>query len=137
MTTYPVASHRRIERMQTPAEAGHERHDCSDAARRLPGGSLSIITETPHPAPTTARSEHGYAMTHDPNDATPCDGYAAYEAGGQLRPYSFTRRVLRPDDVRIEIRYCGVCHTDLHVARNDWRSSTYPVVPGHEIVGEV
>ncbi|HET7204166.1 MAG TPA: NAD(P)-dependent alcohol dehydrogenase [Steroidobacteraceae bacterium] len=76
-------------------------------------------------------------MTQTPADATSCHGYAAYDAASPLRPYSFTRRALRPDDVRIEIHYCGVCHTDLHVARNDWRNTTYPVVPGHEIVGEV
>jgi len=47
------------------------------------------------------------------------------------------RRALRPDDVRIDIRYCGVCHSDLHQARNDWRNTVYPCVPGHEIVGQV
>jgi alcohol dehydrogenase (NADP+) len=76
-------------------------------------------------------------MFTDPAVATPCHGYAAREATGLLAPFSFTRRALRPDDVRIEIRYCGVCHTDLHIARNDWRGSTYPCVPGHEIVGQV
>jgi alcohol dehydrogenase (NADP+) len=69
--------------------------------------------------------------------ATPCRGYAAPDAASALQPYSFTRRALRPDDVRIEIRYCGVCHSDLHQARNDWRNTVYPCVPGHEIVGEV
>jgi uncharacterized zinc-type alcohol dehydrogenase-like protein len=47
------------------------------------------------------------------------------------------RRTLRPDDVAIDIAYCGICHTDLHQARNDWGSTTYPCVPGHEIVGYV
>ena len=76
-------------------------------------------------------------MIQTTTDATPCDGYAAHDAASPLRPHSFTRRALRPDDVRIEIQYCGVCHSDLHTARNDWRNTTYPVVPGHEIVGEV
>ena len=76
-------------------------------------------------------------MNQDTASATPCHGYAARDAESPLRPHSFTRRALRPDDVRIEIRYCGVCHTDLHQARNDWRNTVYPCVPGHEIVGQV
>ena len=64
-------------------------------------------------------------------------GYAATDASTPLQPFSFDRRELRPDDVAIEILYCGVCHTDLHMARNDWGFSAYPVVPGHEIVGRV
>lgn len=76
-------------------------------------------------------------MIQTPTDTSPCHGYAAHDAESPLRPYSFVRRALRRDDVRIEIRYCGVCHSDLHAVRNDWRNSTYPVVPGHEIVGEV
>nr|WP_077033228.1 NAD(P)-dependent alcohol dehydrogenase [Pelomonas sp. KK5] len=47
------------------------------------------------------------------------------------------RRELRPDDVEIAIAYCGVCHSDAHMAHNDWKTSIYPMVPGHEIVGHV
>jgi uncharacterized zinc-type alcohol dehydrogenase-like protein len=64
-------------------------------------------------------------------------GYAAQSATAPLAPYRFERRDPRPDDVVIEILYCGVCHSDLHTARNDWRNSIYPVVPGHEIIGRV
>src|SRR5690606_34491309 len=64
-------------------------------------------------------------------------GYAAYDAQSPLRPYKFERRDLRDNDVAIEILYCGVCHSDLHTARNDWGGTDYPVVPGHEIVGRV
>lgn len=64
-------------------------------------------------------------------------GYAAHSAESPLTPMSFERRALRENDVAIEILYCGVCHSDLHMARNDWASSVYPVVPGHEIVGRV
>ena len=49
----------------------------------------------------------------------------------------FERRALRPDDVAIKITYAGICHSDLHTARNDWGNSVYPIVPGHEIVGNV
>lgn len=64
-------------------------------------------------------------------------GYAAKSAQDVLAPYQFIRRDPRPDDVLIEILYCGVCHSDLHTARNDWGGSMYPVVPGHEIIGRV
>jgi len=64
-------------------------------------------------------------------------GYAAQSATDALTPFRFQRREARPDDVLIDILYCGVCHSDLHTARNDWHNTLYPVVPGHEIVGRV
>lgn len=64
-------------------------------------------------------------------------GYAALNAEAPLAPFSFQRRALRPGDVAIEIHFCGVCHSDLHTARNEWLNSVYPAVPGHEIVGRV
>ena len=64
-------------------------------------------------------------------------GYAAHAADKPLVPFRFERRDPRPDDVVIDILYSGVCHSDLHTARNDWGGTTYPVVPGHEIVGRV
>jgi uncharacterized zinc-type alcohol dehydrogenase-like protein len=54
-----------------------------------------------------------------------------------LRPMQVERRALRPDDIAIRITYAGICHSDLHQCRNDWHNSIYPVVPGHEIIGEV
>jgi uncharacterized zinc-type alcohol dehydrogenase-like protein len=67
----------------------------------------------------------------------PARGYAATAPESGLAPWEFTRRGLRPDDVLIDITHCGICHSDLHTARNDWGRTTYPVVPGHEIVGTV
>jgi uncharacterized zinc-type alcohol dehydrogenase-like protein len=64
-------------------------------------------------------------------------GYAAQSAKAALAPHRFERREPRADDVAIEILYCGVCHSDLHTARNDWGGTVYPVVPGHEIIGRV
>lgn len=64
-------------------------------------------------------------------------GYAAYDPKTPLRPFHFERRQPGPRDVRIEILYCGVCHSDLHQARDEWHGSTFPMVPGHEIVGKV
>jgi alcohol dehydrogenase (NADP+) len=63
--------------------------------------------------------------------------YAAQSATSPLGPLSIERREPGPADVVIEILYCGVCHSDLHQARNEWKNSTYPMVPGHEIVGRV
>ncbi|HWQ07845.1 MAG TPA: NAD(P)-dependent alcohol dehydrogenase [Holophaga sp.] len=64
-------------------------------------------------------------------------GYAANSPESALAPHRFERRDPRPDDVAIQVIYCGVCHSDLHTARNDWGWTTYPIVPGHEIIGRV
>ena len=64
-------------------------------------------------------------------------GYAAQSATTPLAPMSFQRRSPRVDDVAIEILYCGVCHSDIHQARNEWGIAVYPLMPGHEIVGKV
>ena len=58
-------------------------------------------------------------------------------AGAAAEPLTIERRTLRAEDVAIEISHCGICHSDLHMARNDWGMSLYPMVPGHEIVGTV
>jgi alcohol dehydrogenase (NADP+) len=63
--------------------------------------------------------------------------YAATSATGPLAPYTFERRDPRPDDVVIEILFSGICHSDIHTARGEWGPTTYPCVPGHEIVGKV
>ncbi|WP_247423540.1 NAD(P)-dependent alcohol dehydrogenase [Ralstonia pseudosolanacearum] len=63
--------------------------------------------------------------------------YAAQSAAGELEPFAFTRREPRPNDVVIDILFCGVCHTDLHLARNHGGFTRYPIVPGHEIIGKV
>lgn len=63
--------------------------------------------------------------------------FAAFDATSPLKPHSFARRTPGPKDVQIEILYCGVCHSDLHWVSGDWGPQSYPVVPGHEIVGRV
>ena len=65
------------------------------------------------------------------------NGYAAHSAKETLVPFTFDRRQVGPKDVQFEILFCGVCHSDLHTARNEWQNTVYPVVPGHEIVGRV
>jgi uncharacterized zinc-type alcohol dehydrogenase-like protein len=64
-------------------------------------------------------------------------GYAATDASEPLTPFTFERREPNADDVVISIQYCGVCHSDIHQARNEWGNSRFPMVPGHEIVGTV
>jgi len=68
-------------------------------------------------------------------------GYAALTAKAPLTPYSFERRAPREHDVVIDIKYCGICHSDIHQARNEWgdflQESIFPMVPGHEIAGVV
>jgi len=68
---------------------------------------------------------------------TNAKGYASQVADQPLTPFAFQRRTPGPTDVAIDILYCGVCHSDVHTARNEWGGTTYPCVPGHEIVGRV
>jgi len=68
---------------------------------------------------------------------TQAQGWGTDAADQPLKPMTFERRDLRPDDVAIQITHSGICHSDLHTCRNDWKGSVYPVVPGHEIVGTV
>ena len=67
----------------------------------------------------------------------PVNSYAAMSSNTPLEAYNFERRAVGPDDVQIDILFCGVCHSDLHQIKNEWGGSQYPMVPGHEIVGTV
>ncbi len=67
----------------------------------------------------------------------PAKAYAALDEKSPLQPYSFERRSIGSHDVQVKILFCGVCHSDIHQARNEWGGSIYPMVPGHEIIGEV
>lgn len=67
-------------------------------------------------------------------------GYATHDESATFGPFSFERRDLRPNDILIDIQYCGICHSDIHQAKNEWAGmvpAAYPMVPGHEIVGKV
>ncbi|WP_367848304.1 NAD(P)-dependent alcohol dehydrogenase [Rhodoferax sp. WC2427] len=68
---------------------------------------------------------------------TTAHGYAATSPTSPLAPFSFERRAPGAQDVALDVLYCGVCHSDLHTARNEWHNTIYPSVPGHEIVGRV
>jgi uncharacterized zinc-type alcohol dehydrogenase-like protein len=65
------------------------------------------------------------------------NAYAARAANSPLGPFSVDRREPMPNDIQLDILYCGVCHSDLHTVRDEWGGTTYPCVPGHEIVGRV
>ncbi|KQV82162.1 NAD(P)-dependent alcohol dehydrogenase [Rhizobium sp. Root1220] len=64
-------------------------------------------------------------------------GYAATDASKPLAPFTFERRDPNPDDVVIDIKFAGICHSDIHTVRNEWKNAVYPIVPGHEIAGIV
>ena len=83
---------------------------------------------------TTAEPESAVKTASGP---TLAKGWGTDSSDQPLRPMEFERRDLRPNDVAIKISHVGICHTDVHVCRNDWGASQYPVVPGHEIVGTV
>jgi alcohol dehydrogenase (NADP+) len=82
---------------------------------------------------------HDSQETHQEltQQTTQARAYAAQSATSPLAPFQLQRRPLGLHDVRIQILYCGVCHSDLHQARNEWHNTVYPCVPGHEIVGRV
>src|SRR5437870_4585140 len=73
----------------------------------------------------------------DPAKMVASKGYAARDTSGKLSPWSFERRPVGDDDILIEIKFCGICHSDIHQLRGDWGPQKYPQVPGHEIAGVV
>ncbi len=109
---------------------GRPAPSCSGKARTGPvpiGGSKMATTAQPGPAETSDST------------AGPTTAYAwgVEEYDTPLKAMTIERRALRNDDVAIRITHCGICHSDLHMAHNDWGMSIYPMVPGHEIVGIV
>ncbi|KAK1275949.1 putative mannitol dehydrogenase [Acorus gramineus] len=78
-------------------------------------------------------------MSEDPETEhpKPAFGWAAKDSSGILSPFKFSRRATGDNDVALKILYCGICHSDLHAIKNEWGFSSYPAVPGHEIVGLV
>ncbi|HSX14105.1 MAG TPA: NAD(P)-dependent alcohol dehydrogenase [Chlamydiales bacterium] len=64
-------------------------------------------------------------------------GYAAFDPGHELQPFAYNLPELQPHEILVKISHCGLCHTDLYMINNDWKRSSYPLVPGHEIIGHV
>ena len=79
----------------------------------------------------------GISLVHAAEPAVKSSGYAAMQPEWKFTPYQFQRRAVGDDDVLIEIKYCGICHTDLHMVAQDWSKMPFPMVPGHEIAGVV
>ncbi len=71
------------------------------------------------------------------NDNSNIKAFGTISKDAELKEMTIDRREVKPKDIEIEILYCGVCHSDLHTARNDWGGTKYPAVPGHEIVGRI
>ena len=63
--------------------------------------------------------------------------YAAHKANGKLESFEYELDSLKPDEVDVDVEYCGICHSDLHMLKNEWGITQYPFVPGHEIIGKV
>ncbi len=63
--------------------------------------------------------------------------YAVRQAGGRLEPFEYNPGEQTPEQVEIEVEYCGICHSDLSMMNNNWGMTEYPIVPGHEAVGKV
>ncbi|MED6195827.1 8-hydroxygeraniol dehydrogenase, variant 4 [Stylosanthes scabra] len=72
--------------------------------------------------------------TEHPNKAF---GWAARDPSGLLSPFNFSRRATGEQDVTFKVMYCGICHSDLHMLKNEWGNTTFPIVPGHEVAGVV
>lgn len=88
-------------------------------------------------ADTATSSPQAPVASPAPTRVSVTRAYAAQAPDTPLAPFQIERRALRARDVKLDILFCGVCHSDLHMARNEWGSTIYPVVPGHEIVGRV
>lgn len=86
--------------------------------------------------PATSLNTSKDLKTTPPKGPIFTKGYAAQNADTPLTPFAFQRRAPGPFDVHFQILYCGVCHSDLHQARNEWGRAIFPMVPGHEIVGK-
>ncbi|XP_010312669.1 8-hydroxygeraniol dehydrogenase-like [Solanum lycopersicum] len=77
------------------------------------------------------------AKSHEIEHPIKAFGWAARDTLGVLSPFNFSRRATGENDVQFKVLYCGICHSDLHMLKNEWDNSKYPIVPGHEIVGVV
>ncbi|KAM1318651.1 hypothetical protein EV2_003956 [Malus domestica] len=76
-------------------------------------------------------------MSTEQEHPKPAFGWATRDSSGVFSPFKFSRRETGDKDVMFKVLYCGICHSDLHMAKNEWGMSNYPLVPGHEIVGVV
>lgn len=114
-----------------PPEGGKSRRDfLLDSARAFVGAAAVL-------SPVRALADEAQKPSDQGNGPYPTEGMAAYSETGPLRLMKFQRRALGPKDVAIKIRYCGICHSDIHTIRGDWGKIQYPQIVGHELAGEV
>lgn len=104
---------------------------------RLYGSMRIVLKVSGWNLPMTAKSDRKTITNMEKINMIKSKAYAAQSATSPLAPFEIDRRSPGAEDVQIEILYCGVCHSDLHTARNEWKNTIYPSVPGHEIVGRV
>lgn len=106
----------------------------------VPASAATTAAGAGLPAANAGRAAPAHRPAR-PAALTPADyqarGYGVTSATSGMVPVNFTRRTLGPDDVFLDILYCGLCHSDIHMVRGDWGPPPYPCVPGHEIVGRV
>ncbi|MCH5322466.1 MAG: alcohol dehydrogenase catalytic domain-containing protein, partial [Helicobacter sp.] len=106
-----------------------------DSAKVVGGlAALTLGADTLFAAQNEANSAK---IVFKEGERIPAKGYAAFSKDWKFKPYSFTRHPLGENDVLIAIRYAGICHSDLHTVKGDHGKANYPMVPGHEIAGEV
>ncbi|EFV12402.1 NAD(P)-dependent alcohol dehydrogenase [Segniliparus rugosus] len=111
-------------------------------ATAVAGAGAAACSTKPNPLGESSSVDGSASATAPKGPAaasgeTEARGWAAHDGTGNLSPISFKRRAVRPDDVRIDIKYTGVCHSDVHFGHADWGTPPYPLVPGHEIAGVV
>ncbi|PKA48817.1 putative mannitol dehydrogenase [Apostasia shenzhenica] len=81
-----------------------------------------------------AAKENGKKVSPEEEHPRKAFGLAAKDSSGALSPFTFSRRNNGDDDVTIKILYCGICHTDLHSVKNEWKNTIYPIVPGYVLI---
>lgn len=110
-----------------------EKHDhsctCSHPTRRVVMGSTVAL------GAAAALAQQAQAATGP--KTLPAKGFAVKTKDSGFAPFAFKRRDVGPKDVLIDVLYCGVCHSDIHTAWNEWPGTNYPCVPGHEVLGRV
>ncbi|NIJ50439.1 NAD(P)-dependent alcohol dehydrogenase [Rhizomicrobium electricum] len=108
----------------------HDRHcTCGQPSRRVVMGSTAAL------GVAAALAEYAQAATGP--KTLPAKGFAVKAKDSGFSPFAFKRRDVGPKDVLIDVLYCGVCHSDIHTAWNEWPGTHYPCVPGHEVLGRV
>ena len=76
-----------------------------------------------------------FVPVHETGAKIKAVGYAAKHSFSNLKPFEFERSVAQGTEVQIDVLFCGVCHSDIHQVKNEWKNTVYPCMPGHEVVG--